>query len=166
MKCFKLLSALEKSFYSLNISMLYKEFSVVRSMIYQVSIFSSNPVLTIFETSRKKVLDPNWPYINTFQTILRNVCLSVISKFCLSSPVARPQPTPAFVLLKVIYYPSFRPRLDVSLIQLHFFWIFSYIIIYNSYLNCCVSTKLSLIAYIINTHICTHTDISIWQMWL
>ena len=33
---------------------------------------------------RKKVLDPNGPYISTFHTILRNVCLSVISEFCLS----------------------------------------------------------------------------------
>ena len=32
----------------------------------------------------KMVLDPNWPYISTFQTILRNVCLSIISEFCLS----------------------------------------------------------------------------------
>ena len=44
-------------------------------------------VTTIFATSRKKGLDPNGPYISTFQTILRNGCLSVISKFCLSLSV-------------------------------------------------------------------------------
>ena len=41
-------------------------------------------VLTIFAASGKNVLDPNAPYISTFQTILRNVCLVVISEFCLS----------------------------------------------------------------------------------
>ena len=36
---------------------------------------------------RKKVLDQNGLYINTFQSYLRNVCLSVILEFCLSSVV-------------------------------------------------------------------------------
>ena len=40
-------------------------------------------VSTIFAISERKVLDPNGPYLNTFQTILRNVCLPVILKFCL-----------------------------------------------------------------------------------
>ena len=33
---------------------------------------------------------PNWPYISTFQTIIRNVCLSVISEFCLLSVCSVP----------------------------------------------------------------------------
>ena len=33
----------------------------------------------------QNVLDPNRPYMNTIQTVLGNVCLSVISDFCLSS---------------------------------------------------------------------------------
>ena len=41
---------------------------------------------------RKKVLDPNGPYISTFQTILRNFCLSVISEFWLSSVVCSASP--------------------------------------------------------------------------
>ena len=47
----------------------------------------------IFAASRKKILNPNGTYINMFQIILRNVCLSVI---CLWS-VVRLQPTPAYV---------------------------------------------------------------------
>ena len=39
---------------------------------------------TIFATSRKKVLDPNGPYISTKNLKKRNVCLSVILEFCLS----------------------------------------------------------------------------------
>ena len=47
--------------------------------------FSSNPMFSLFlQLPGKKVLDPNGPYIHTF---LRNVCLSVILKFCLSSYV-------------------------------------------------------------------------------
>ena len=38
-----------------------------------------------FKHLEKKVLDPNGPYISTFQTNLRNVCLSVILESCLSS---------------------------------------------------------------------------------
>ena len=34
---------------------------------------------------RKKILDQNGPYISTFQTNLKNACLSVILEFCLSS---------------------------------------------------------------------------------
>ena len=41
-----------------------------------------------------------------------------------------------------------------------FFWVFSYIFDENSYLNCCISTKLSLIVYKSNT------DVSKCQMWL
>ena len=36
---------------------------------------------------RKKVLDQNGPYISTIQTILRNVCLTVILEFSLPSSV-------------------------------------------------------------------------------
>ena len=47
LKCFKLLSALEKSFNGLNFFMFYIELcielSVVRSMIYQVSIIFTRP---------------------------------------------------------------------------------------------------------------------------
>ena len=32
-----------------------------------------------------KKIDPNGPYIGTFQTILRNVCLSIILELCLLS---------------------------------------------------------------------------------
>ena len=47
--------------------------------------FSSNPTFLIFlRLPEKKVLDPNIRSISTFQTILRNGCLSVISEFCLS----------------------------------------------------------------------------------
>ena len=40
------------------------------------------------------------------------------------------------------------------------FWVFSYIISDHSSLNCCISTKLSLIVYLINT------EMSKSQMWL
>ena len=61
-------------------------------------------VPTIFATSGKKVLDPNGPYINTFQTILRNVCLSIISEFfCCLWSVAHLQPTPAYVEARNIH---------------------------------------------------------------
>ena len=76
-----------------------------------------------FATSGKKVLDPNWPYISMFQTKIRNVCLLVISVFCLSSSVysvARLQPTPAYVeawyLLKVRYIIRNHPNLTRFLI--------------------------------------------------
>ena len=41
-----------------------------------------------------------------------------------------------------------------------FFWLFSYIIIDHSCLNCCIFIKLSLIVYLVNT------DMSKFQMWL
>ena len=55
-----------------------------------------------FAISEKKVLDPNGPYISTFQSILRNVYLSVILEFCLlssssSASVSSLQPLPAYV---------------------------------------------------------------------
>ena len=34
-------------------------------------------MFSLFFQLKKKVLDPNGPYKDTFQTILRNVCLSV-----------------------------------------------------------------------------------------
>ena len=50
-------------------------------------IFIINLCRQFFAISERKVLDQNVTYIDTFQTILRNVCLSV----------ARLQPTPAYV---------------------------------------------------------------------
>ena len=49
--------------------------------------FKLTHVSTIFMISEKKVLDPNEPFIITFQTILRNTCLLVILEFCLMSVV-------------------------------------------------------------------------------
>ena len=40
----------------------------------------SNSMFPLFLQLLKK----NWPYISSFQTILRNCCLSVILEFCLS----------------------------------------------------------------------------------
>ena len=47
--------------------------------------FYSKPIFCDFQ--KKKVLDQNGPYINTFQKNLGNVCLSVILDFCQSSIV-------------------------------------------------------------------------------
>ena len=47
-------------------------------------LFNQPYAPTIFATCGKRVLVSNGPYISTFQTILKNVCLSVILKFCLS----------------------------------------------------------------------------------
>ena len=48
----------------------------------------SNPMFPLFlQLLENNVLDPNGPYISTYQTILRNFCLSVISEFCLSSVI-------------------------------------------------------------------------------
>ena len=50
--------------------------------IFSLGYFYSNPMFPLFlKLSEKRVLDPNGPCINTLQTILRNVCLSVILKF-------------------------------------------------------------------------------------
>ena len=40
------------------------------------------------------------------------------------------------------------------------FWVFSYIFYHQSCLNCCISTKLSLVVYLIDT------DMSVYRMWL
>ena len=67
----------------------------VRSVL---GYFSGNLMFPIFlQLLEKQVLDPNGPYINTFQTILSNVCLPEISEFCLLWSVAYLQPKPAFV---------------------------------------------------------------------
>ena len=58
--------------------------------------FSSKPMSPLFSQLPEKVLYTNGLYINSFQTILRNVCLSAILEFCLLS-LARLQPTPAYV---------------------------------------------------------------------
>ena len=50
----------------------------------------------------KRILDPNGPYISTFQKILRNVCLSVILEFCLSSVICR-LPSVVCCLWSVVY---------------------------------------------------------------
>ena len=47
-------------------------------VIFQVALCS-----LYFCSFQKKVLDPNAPYIEMFQIILRNGCLSVILEFCL-----------------------------------------------------------------------------------
>ena len=52
---------------------------------YNGLLFSKPMYQLFFATSWKKVLDPNGPYIISSQTKLRNLCLSVISEFCLSS---------------------------------------------------------------------------------
>ena len=54
-----------------------------------ISVYKKKLVLGYFSVTlcsyyfcnfpEKKILDPNGPYISTFQIILRNVCLSVIS---------------------------------------------------------------------------------------
>ena len=54
--------------------------------VVHFGLLFSNPMFLLFlQLLEKKVLDPNGPYVSTFQTILGNVCLSVISEFCLSS---------------------------------------------------------------------------------
>ena len=46
---------------------------------FHFGLLFSNPMFLLFlQLPEKKVLDPNGPYISTFQTIPRNVCLSVI----------------------------------------------------------------------------------------
>ena len=54
--------------------------------------FSVNPMFPLFlRLPGKMVLDPNGSYINTFNTKIRNVCLSSLMS------EARLQPTPAYV---------------------------------------------------------------------
>ena len=45
----------------------------------------SKPMQNFFAIFEKKVLYQIGPYINTFQTNIKNICLSVILEFCLSS---------------------------------------------------------------------------------
>ena len=50
--------------------------------------FLSNPMSPLLlQLPEKKVPDPSGPYISTFQTKIKNVCLSVILEFCLLSEV-------------------------------------------------------------------------------
>ena len=82
------------------------DFVISVSKVAKVSSSTLNDsVPTIFATSRKKILDPNGPYKNTFQTVLRNCCLSVISKFWLLSVVvcSASAATPAYVEAWNIY---------------------------------------------------------------
>ena len=61
-------------------------------------IFRKTYVSNIFVTSRKKVVYQIGPYISTFQTKMRNVCLSVILKSCqMLCSEARYHSTPAYV---------------------------------------------------------------------
>ena len=53
--------------------------------VWVLVYFSSKFLFLLFYNCRKKVLDPNGPYISTSQIEIRNVCLSVILEFCLSS---------------------------------------------------------------------------------
>ena len=55
----------------------------LRYIILVYSKVAGPYVPAIFATSRKKVIYPNGPFINTNQTKIRNVCLSVILEFCL-----------------------------------------------------------------------------------
>ena len=58
---------------------------------------------------RKKVLDQNGPYINMFQTNLRNDCLSVILEFCLlSSSVCVLAPAYTSLCRELEYLPKVR----------------------------------------------------------
>ena len=59
-----------------------KNFKWHRVIFQVLGYFSRNAMF--LQLSEKKVLDPNGPYTSTFQTILKNVCLSVISEFFLS----------------------------------------------------------------------------------
>ena len=47
---------------------------------YSSEVLYLRQTFTHILISEKKVLDRNWPYINTFQTILRNVCQSVVCR--------------------------------------------------------------------------------------
>ena len=47
--------------------------------------FIVNLCKQFFAIPERKILHQNGPYINTFQINLRNVCLSLIPEFCLSS---------------------------------------------------------------------------------
>ena len=67
-------------------------FSFLQPLKYTLRIFQLTKTLwkyfgflcrQYFAVSKKNCLDQNRPYINTFQTILRYVCLSVILEFCL-----------------------------------------------------------------------------------
>ena len=60
---------------------------VIYAIVIFVCYFSSNSIFELFCDFQKKALDQNGPYIITFQTNLRNNCLSVIQEFCLSSYV-------------------------------------------------------------------------------
>ena len=67
-----------------------------------------------FYDFRKKDLDQNGPYINTFQTNLRKICVSVILEFCLLS-FSSLLLTPAYV--STVYYSSW-----TSMRQIFYFW--------------------------------------------
>ena len=46
--------------------------------------FSKPMFLLFLRHPKRKILDPNGPYISTSQTKIKNFCLSVILEFCLS----------------------------------------------------------------------------------
>ena len=67
--------------------------------------------------------------------------------------------------IKISFKTCLKPSLD------WFYWffrVFSYIIDYHSFLNCCISTKLSQIVCLINVHIlvCQHArcDCRLWKI--
>ena len=52
-----------------------------------LGFFYIKPIEIFLLRFPKNVQDQSGPYINTFQTNIRNFCLSVILKFCLSSSI-------------------------------------------------------------------------------
>ena len=94
-------------------------------------IFIINLCRQFFAVFERNVLDPNWPYISTFQTILIIVCLSVIVEFCLSSSIVLACVlAPAYTslcrgmeyLLKVRYIIVVDPNRSGFWFSRQFFW--------------------------------------------
>ena len=56
----------------------------IYAFVIFVCYFSSNSIFELFCDFQKKALDQNGPYISTFLTNLRNVCLSIVSELCMS----------------------------------------------------------------------------------
>ena len=108
-------------------------------------LFDKHRFPLILWLSEMRVLDSNGPYISTRQTKPRNVCLLVISAFCLSpfcllSSVVHLQPTPVYVDAWNIYQ-KYHILSKIILMWLDF-W-FSKLFVWAGQKHCPMFTKIS-----------------------